>query len=94
MGRVLIEAMACGVPLVGSATGGIPFTLRDGECGYLFPRGDSATLEQKLRQLLADPALSSEWERPATGELMMNYNEKVYVEQFSRMVEAAVRGEP
>jgi glycosyltransferase involved in cell wall biosynthesis len=51
-GRVLIEAMACGVPVVGSASGEIPWVI--GEAGVLFPEGDSQALRGVLSRLLAD----------------------------------------
>ena len=52
-GRVLIEGMAAGVPLVGSTVGGIPYMVRDGENGFLFPTGDSHALEAQLRHMAA-----------------------------------------
>jgi glycosyltransferase involved in cell wall biosynthesis len=47
-GRVLIEAMACEVPVVGSSSGEIPNVI--GEAGAIFPEGDSS----RLREILAD----------------------------------------
>jgi glycosyltransferase involved in cell wall biosynthesis len=92
MGRVLVEGMAAGVPLIGSNVGGIPFMIRDGENGFLIPGGDSKALEARLRELLANGE-----ERRRMGEngykrAHEELNEKVYVEQFTRMVEAAVNG--
>jgi glycosyltransferase involved in cell wall biosynthesis len=54
-GRVLIEAMACGVPVVGSDSGEIPNVI--GDAGLVFPEGDAQALRAKLSQLMADPAL-------------------------------------
>jgi glycosyltransferase involved in cell wall biosynthesis len=92
MGRVLIEGMAAGVPLIGSDVGGIPFMIRDGENGYVFPAGDARALEARLRELLSDAEtrrrMGENGYKRAHGEL----NEKVYVEQFTHMVEAAVKG--
>lgn len=52
-GRVLIEAMACGVPVIGSDSGEIPWVI--GDAGALFPEGDVRALAQVLAALAADP---------------------------------------
>ena len=88
MGRVLIEGMAAAIPLVGSDVGGIPFMVRDGECGYIFPRGDARALEQKLRDLLNHPEKSRTMGENGYRRAHSELNEKVYVEEFYRMVEA------
>jgi glycosyltransferase involved in cell wall biosynthesis len=56
-GRVLIEAMACGVPVVGSDSGAIPEVIASAGGGLIFPEGDSRRLTDCLRLLLADPPL-------------------------------------
>jgi glycosyltransferase involved in cell wall biosynthesis len=52
-GRVLIEAMACGVPVVGSDSGAIPGVI--GDAGLVFPEGDAMALRDHLATLMADP---------------------------------------
>ena len=52
-----IEAMAAGVPVVGSAVGGMVESVRDGETGLLVPRGDAGALAGALRRLIADADL-------------------------------------
>lgn len=94
MGRVLIEAMAAGVPLIGSDVGGIPFMVRNGECGYVFHGGDSSALEEKLRELLSNPELRRRMGDTGYRRAHQELNEEVYVERFTQMVEAAVLGEP
>jgi glycosyltransferase involved in cell wall biosynthesis len=54
-GRVLIEAMACEVVVVGSDSGEIPHVI--GDAGFVFPEGDVAALRRRLQQLLLEPAL-------------------------------------
>ena len=56
-GRVAAEALACGVPVVAAATGGLPEVVRDGVDGLLYPAGDAAALAERLRRLLDDAAL-------------------------------------
>lgn len=54
-GRVAIEAMAAGVPVVASDTGALPEVVAD--AGLLVPAGDPAALAAGLRSLHEDPAL-------------------------------------
>lgn len=54
-GRVLIEAMACEVPVVGSSSGEIPNVI--GNAGLTFREGDQNDLAEKLEALIADPEL-------------------------------------
>jgi glycosyltransferase involved in cell wall biosynthesis len=54
-GRVIIEAMASGVPVIGSTSGAIPEVIS--EAGIVFPEGDAAALAGALRQLLSDAGL-------------------------------------
>ena len=52
-GRVVIEAMACGVPVIGSDSGEIPNVI--GDAGLIFPEGDIMVLRDSIAHLLADP---------------------------------------
>jgi glycosyltransferase involved in cell wall biosynthesis len=56
-GRVLIEAMACETPVVGSSSAEIPNVI--GEAGLVFPEGDVAALTERLRSLYEGPDLAA-----------------------------------
>jgi D-inositol-3-phosphate glycosyltransferase len=58
-----VEAMACGTPVVGANVGGIKFTVRDGETGYLVPPGDPAALAERLAHLYHHPKLLAVFRR-------------------------------
>jgi glycosyltransferase involved in cell wall biosynthesis len=73
MGRVLVEAMASGKPIVASNVGGIPDLVRHGETGYLVPPADEKALADNIKKLLADPG--NAWEMGQQG--------KKHCQQFS-----------
>ena len=55
MGRVLVEAMAAGKPIVASNVGGIPDLIEHGVNGLLVPPGDENALAAAIRQFISDP---------------------------------------
>jgi phosphatidylinositol alpha-1,6-mannosyltransferase len=56
-GLVFLEAQACGTPVIGTRTGGIPDAVKEGEGGWLIEEDDAAALSMLLSQLVDDPTL-------------------------------------
>jgi len=91
-----LEAMACGTPVIGSNVGGIKFSVRDGETGYLVPPNDPAALAERIAHLYRHPKLLAllgrqairrvndlfTWDRVATG-IADVYEEVVRVAELS-----------
>jgi len=57
-GLVNLEALACGLPVIASAVGGIPEFIDEEKTGFLFPAGDHGALAERITQLLTVPLLS------------------------------------
>jgi N-acetyl-alpha-D-glucosaminyl L-malate synthase BshA len=51
-GLAALEAMACAVPVIASAAGGIPEVVEDGKTGFLAPPGDVATMAERALRVL------------------------------------------
>ncbi len=82
-GRVLIEAMAMGKPVVAFADGGVPEIAVDGQTGLLVPPGDVSALATAIEHLLQD-----EPRRRAMGRKGRNRVEAMFTaEQMTRKVE-------
>jgi phosphoheptose isomerase len=60
-----VEAMACGTPVIGANVGGIKFTVRDGETGYLVAPDDPAALGERMAHLYRHPRLLGLFRRQA-----------------------------
>jgi glycosyltransferase involved in cell wall biosynthesis len=59
LSRVVLEAMAARRAVVGTAVGGTPELIVDGESGLLVPRADPGALAAAIERLLDDPALAA-----------------------------------
>ena len=56
--RAVLEAMACGLPVVAYPVGALPETVVNGVTGYLVPEGDTEQLIQRLAELLSDRGIA------------------------------------
>lgn len=90
--NVVLEAMACGLPIVATAVGGLPEVVQHGRTGLLAPRGDAAELARAMETLLLDEALRTSFGR--SGRLraetdysiaaMVRRHEEVFIQLLER----------
>ena len=80
-----LEAMACGTPVVGSAVGGIKYTVRDGQTGFLVPPRDPAALAGRLAVLARDPALARRMGHRARLRAVANFTWARVAEQVAHV---------
>ena len=73
LGVVLLEALACGTPCVGSRVGGIPDVITP-ETGLLVPPADADALAQAISQLLENPARWQTYSRAARQRAVAHYS--------------------
>lgn len=87
-GMVLVEAMACGTPVVGSAVGGIPHVVTDGESGLLVPPGDPGALAAACRKVLTDAALADRLGARGRQEAERRFAWNGLMEHYIRLFQA------
>ena len=73
-GVLAVQAMACGTPVIASASGGLADAVVDGTTGILVPPGRPALLAQRIRQLLAHPMLLEAFSVAATDRARSRYS--------------------
>jgi len=83
MGRVLLEAMAMGKPVVASRVGGIPDLVRDNINGLLTEPGDEKALYGALKRLLTDRDLAHMMGREGIKSVNEQFSSKVMVRLIS-----------
>jgi glycosyltransferase involved in cell wall biosynthesis len=90
-----LEAMACGTPVIGSRVGGLQYSVRDGETGYLVPPNDPEALCERMARLLADPALLSQFSQQAVEWVNRHFTWRKVAAQLARVyAEVAARRTP
>lgn len=60
-----LEAMACGTPVIGSKVGGVKFTVKDGETGYLVPPNDPDAIAERIAYIYQNPESRARLSRQA-----------------------------
>lgn len=82
-GRVIIEAMACGVPVIGSDSGAIPDVIAD--TGLVFPERDPRSLADAIRRLHADPVLRATFAREGRRRAVDEFSWRVVGLQMAQL---------
>lgn len=91
-GRVVIEAMACGTPVVGSDSGEIPNLIRDTGGGLVFKERQPQEMANRLATLIREPALRAELAAKGRQAAETRYSLPAIARKFADTVEAAVAG--
>jgi glycosyltransferase involved in cell wall biosynthesis len=83
--NTVLESLACGTPVVGFATGGIPDMVRSGVTGETVPTGDAAALAAALRALLDDDDKRSQLSRSCREVAVREYGLPLQAERMQAL---------
>jgi glycosyltransferase involved in cell wall biosynthesis len=91
-GRILVEAMASGVPCAGSDSGEIPHVL--GDAGLVVPEGDAGALAAALSRLADDPGLRRALAARGRARVLARYTHARIAEKTCAVYRALAPGCP
>lgn len=93
-GAVLNEAMNSGCAVVAShAIGAVPYLIRNGENGMIYPSGDCDGIFTRVRNLLENPDLQRRMGTAAYQTILHMWNADLAAERFLALAEQALKGE-
>lgn len=90
-GLVLLEAMACGVPGIGTNIGGIPEVISHGENGYIVDLADVEKAAEYAVQLLQDEKKHRQFKENAIATAQQNFHSTHIVEQYEALYEKVAK---
>jgi glycosyltransferase involved in cell wall biosynthesis len=90
-GHVLIEAMACQVPVIGSDSGEIPYVID--ESGLIFPEGNVVALRESLLWLMQQPQVATLFSKQAYDRALTCYTNRALAQQQLGFYQQLLSGE-
>jgi glycosyltransferase involved in cell wall biosynthesis len=91
--NTVLEALACGLPVVATATDGIPEQIDDGRTGFLVPAGDAEAMAHRIVRLLEQESvhrvLAAEAERDVRERFDVSQQVRAYLEWYDSILQRA-----
>jgi mannosyltransferase len=91
-GLTLIEAMACGLPMVAARAGAAEIVVADGETGFLVPTGDSEALADAIERLMRDPAMAAAMGERARQRVLSEFSLDAEAQAFAKVYRTVLEG--
>jgi len=87
--RVIMEAMAAGVPVVATRIGGVPEMVVEGETGFMVAPGDTAALAEGITRLAGDERLRQRMKRASVDRARAAFSREAHVAAMERILSEA-----
>jgi glycosyltransferase involved in cell wall biosynthesis len=85
-----VEAMACGLPVVSTYSGGIPDIVEDRRTGILVARGDAKELAGAISQVIDDPALARAMGEAGRQRVLERFTWKASAQHLADLIESVL----
>ncbi len=93
-GLAALEALACGVPVIGTSGTGLVEVVEDYRNGFLLPVGDTTSMARAGIALLRDKNRLAEFKRSAAESALRRFGAKKIVDEYEQYYEEILHGEP
>ncbi|MBT4223887.1 MAG: glycosyltransferase, partial [Opitutae bacterium] len=80
--NVILESLSCGLPVIGTRTGGIPEQIQEGSNGHIVPQGDPEAMATKAFDLLDKPETLDCFSKNAANQAKGIYSEERMVRDY------------
>jgi glycosyltransferase involved in cell wall biosynthesis len=81
-GKAAIEAMACGLPVIATKTGGLPEIVVEGKTGLLVTPGDPVALAEAIQRLVMDQNLARAMGQAARADVLQRFSLDRWIQRF------------
>jgi N-acetyl-alpha-D-glucosaminyl L-malate synthase BshA len=81
-GLAALEALSCGIPVVGTRVGGMPEVVSEGEFGFLHPVGDVPSMAASVLRLLRDSALYDRMSKAARAKVEERWKQEPMISRY------------
>jgi glycosyltransferase involved in cell wall biosynthesis len=81
-----LEAMGCGLPVIGAVSGGTEELLHHGENSLTYPPGNAEQLAARIQELLISPALRIQMAEAAQAEVLQKFNDATVIDQVENFL--------
>ena len=88
----VLEAMAAGLPVIGTALGGTRELLRHGENALTYAPGEAYELATRIQEMQVSPALRVQMAETAQAEVLAHYNETAVTDRIEAFLETSLSG--
>ena len=86
--NVVMESMACGIPVIATDNGGTRELIRNGENGFLIRNGDFKALSEKILLLKRDPDMAREFAASGSRLIGVTFNQRQMIRSFEDILES------